>query len=55
MSGIVDAGTVPSIEKDTTTTAPSSSAVEDLKTSVADSEVNTLFCTQIPSSGHLHS
>lgn len=40
MSGIVDAGIVPSIEKDTTATAPSSSAVEDLKTSVADSSAS---------------
>jgi hypothetical protein len=51
MSGTVDAGLVPSIEKDTTTTIPITSTTAGIKTSAAGSEVNQLLLMQtaIPS------
>jgi hypothetical protein len=44
MSGTVNAGLVPSIEKDTTTTIPSTSAFDGVNASAADSEVYHLTC-----------
>lgn len=42
MSGTVDAGLVPSIEKDTITTSSESAPVETVSSTVADSKVNLL-------------